>query len=56
MTDIEKLRKDIIEYLEEESLMIPDSLALLVDAEYADERELLNIANELGFSINDYEV
>ena len=56
MTDIEKLRKDIIDYLEEESFMIPDSLALLVDAEYADERELLNIADELKFSLSDYEV
>ena len=55
MTDIERLRKDIIDYLEEESFMIPDSLVLLIDAEYADEKELLNIADELGFSINDYE-
>ena len=56
MTDIERLRIDIIDYLEEESFMIPDSLVLLIDAEYAGEKELLNIADELGFSINDYEV
>ena len=56
MTDTERLRKDIIYFLEEESFMIPDSLVLLIDAEYAGEKELLNIADELGFSINDYEV
>ena len=31
MTDIERLRKDIIDYLEEESFMIPDSLVLAID-------------------------
>ena len=44
MTDTERLRKDIIDFLEEESFMIPDSLVLMIDAEYADERELLEIA------------
>ena len=56
MTDTERLRKDIIDFLEEESFMIPDSLALMIDAEYADERQLLEIADELRFNLNDYEV
>ena len=56
MTDTERLRKDIIDFLEEESVMIPDSLVLMIDAEYADERQLLEIADELRFNLNDYEV
>ena len=49
MTDTERLRKDIIDFLEEESFMLPDSLVLMIDAEYADERQLLEIADEFGF-------
>ena len=56
MTDTERLRKDIIDFLEEESFMIPDSLVFMIDAEYADERQLLEIADELRFNLNDYEV
>ena len=55
MINIERLRKDLIEYLEVEALMIPESLVLLVDAEKGDERELLNIADELRFNIKDYD-
>lgn len=55
MIDIERLRKDIIEYLEEESFMFPDSMVLLIDAEYADKRKLIDIADELRFDLRDYE-
>ena len=55
MIDIERLRKDIVEYLEEESFMIPESIVLLSDAKYASDRKLLDIADELKFDLNDYE-
>ena len=55
MINIERLRKDLIEYLEDEALMMPESLVLLVDVENGDGRELLNIADELRFNIKDYD-
>lgn len=55
MINLERLRNDLINYLEEETLLFPDLLSLLIDVKYADENQLLNIAEELKFNIEDYD-
>lgn len=56
--DFDKLRRDLIDYYEEAYLISGFGAALVesVDVKYASNEELIRMANQYGFNLNNYEI
>lgn len=54
--DIEKLRRDLIDYYGTVAQIYPVAIMELSQVENCSEEELINIALKLSFNLNDYEV
>lgn len=54
--DIEKLRKDLIDYYGTVMQIYPVAIMELSRVENCSEEELINIAIKLNFNLSDYEV